>query len=160
MEDNKIVTVLVCVCIVVLSAFVGYNSYRLGYSEKQNESLVERVWLLENIANNLQHTAEDNKRVFEEIDVSLKSLDSELSLHYLMIEDLDNKLFDIEKDVQQCLVENEHLWYHYDFTRKTQNDILEMVGENGKDIEEVHNELQETNKEFEEHYHGPKPLLY
>jgi hypothetical protein len=52
----------------------------------------------------------------------------------------------LEEDVQQCLAQDEHLWYHLKQTRKVQNDIFNI--------------LEETERVFKEHYHGPRPLLY
>ena len=52
----------------------------------------------------------------------------------------------IEEAVGQCLAQDEHLWYHLQQTRKVQNDIFNI--------------LEEVERVFKEHYHGPKPLLY
>lgn len=59
---------------------------------------------------------------------------------------IDDRVKQIEESVQQCLVQDEHLWYHLQQTRKTQNDLFGV--------------LDKTQKVFEKHYHGPKPLLY
>lgn len=52
----------------------------------------------------------------------------------------------LEEAVGQCLAQDEHLWYHLKQTRKVQNDIFNI--------------LEETERVFKEHYHGPRPLLY
>jgi len=52
----------------------------------------------------------------------------------------------LEEAVGQCLAQDEHLWHHLQQTRKVQNDIFNI--------------LEETERVFKEHYHGPKPLLY
>jgi hypothetical protein len=72
--------------------------------------------------------------------------DIKIGTNDYFIEEIWQRIDELEKDVEQCLVKNEHLWYHYKQTRKNQNDIFRI--------------LEEIERTFKEHYHGPKPLLY